>query len=113
MNMPCFVQPKPYEPRLRYCPRRGVLHEVLAGLLWMALALPDDATLEEFVSLAAVLAEKISGGAKRPDILAWLQDLQNTFQTGKAGSLPELSDRVLEVAGALEPRNLSTPLTKS
>ena len=81
----------------------------------MALALPEDATLEEFLSFAEMLAEKISGGAKQPDILAWLQDLQNTFQTlpNKTDSLLELSGRVLEVAGALEPRNLSTALTKS
>jgi hypothetical protein len=115
MNMPCLAQPKPYEPRLRYCPRRDVLNETLAGLLWMALALPEDATLEEFVSLADMLAQKISGGAKQPDILVWLQDVQNALQTypNGTGALLELSGRILEVAGALEPRNLSTALTKS
>lgn len=52
--------------------RTHLLHEVVAGLLWMALDVPDDACREEVEELARQLVTRIKAGWAEPAIEAYL-----------------------------------------
>ena len=63
MNMPAPSLRPAHGAKTKFHPRMELLDEVVAGLLWMQLDLPDDTTRDEMEKLAHRLVLRIQGGA--------------------------------------------------
>jgi hypothetical protein len=60
----------------KFNPRADILDEVVAGLFWMTLDLPDDTSRDELEDFAHHLAHRIRGGASASAIAAEIDFLQ-------------------------------------
>ena len=69
--------PRPLrDRRIKFHPRLDILEEVVAGLLWLQLDLPQDASRDEIEDLARHLVTRIRGDAGEAAIEAELTALQ-------------------------------------
>lgn len=80
--------------RTKFNPRAGILDEVVAGLLWMALDLPQDVSRPELESFAHQLVARIRFGASETMIESEIAFLQSD-QLGR----PANHDAIHGVAG--------------
>ncbi len=60
----------------KFNPRREILDEVVAGIFWMSLDLPEDASMTEMEEFASHLVRRIRGGASTSAIEAEIDFLQ-------------------------------------
>ena len=84
--------------RTRFNPRADILNEVVAGLLWMTLDLPQDISRLELESVAHQLVARIRFGASLPAIESEIAFLQSE-QLGRPANrdaIHELSDRIFD-----------------
>lgn len=63
--------------RTKFHPRAGILDEVVAGLLWMALDLPQDISRPELESFAHLLVTRIRFGADEAIVESEIAVLQS------------------------------------
>jgi hypothetical protein len=80
--------------RTKFNPRAGILDEVVAGLLWMTLDLPEDVSRPELETFAHQLVARIRFGASEAAIESELAFLQSD-QLGR----PANHDAIHGVAG--------------
>ena len=97
------IAPASFEPvrrtrafahRTKFNPRADILDEVVAGLLWMALDLPEDVSRPELEIFAHQLVARIRFGASKCGIESELAFLQSE-QLGR----PVNRDAIAELAG--------------
>lgn len=70
--------PRPLrDRRIKFHPRLDILDEVVAGLLWIQLDLPADATRQEIEHFACHLVARIRGEASEATIEGELAALQS------------------------------------
>lgn len=69
--------PVSHAHRTRFNPRAGILDEVVAGLLWMALDLPQDVSRPEIETFAHQLVARIRFGANETMIESEIAFLQS------------------------------------
>jgi hypothetical protein len=87
----------PFAPhRARFNPRAFILDEVVAGLLWMALDLPQDVSRPELESFARQLVSRIRFGASDSVIESEIAFLQSE-QLGR----PANRDAIRALAGRI------------
>ena len=91
MNMPAPSLRPAHGCKTKFHPRMDLLGEVVAGLLWMQLDLPDDTTRDEMEKLAHRLVLRIQGGAGDAAIAVEIAGLQNS-QLGRPANLPLIRD---------------------
>ena len=93
MNMPApLPELRPVQGcRTKFHPRLDILDEVIAGLLWMQLDLPEDTTRDEMEVLAHRLVSRIRGGATEAAIAVEIAGLQSG-QLGRPANLPFIRD---------------------
>ncbi|HVV27307.1 MAG TPA: hypothetical protein VHC40_05015 [Rhizomicrobium sp.] len=87
--------------RERFRPRREILDEVVAGLLWMQLDLPEDASREEMEDFAHRLVNQIRAGAGETFVAGEIARLQSG-QFCRPANLPAiraLAQRSLAAVG--------------
>jgi len=90
MNMPAPAF-RTADGKTKFQPRLEILDEVVAGLLWMQLDLPDDTTRDEMEGLAHRLVLRIRGGAGEASVVGEIAGLQNS-QLGRPANLPLIRD---------------------
>lgn len=101
MNMPLPVLRPVPGCRTKFHPRLAILDEVIAGLLWMQLDLPDDTTRDEMEVLAHRLVTRIRAGASEATIAVEIAGLQSA-QLGRPANLPfirDLAGRAIAIVG--------------
>jgi hypothetical protein len=77
--------PPAHAHKTRFNPRADILDEVVAGLLWMTLDLPQDASRSELESFAHQLVARIRFGASETAIESEIVFLQSG-QLGRAAN---------------------------
>ena len=77
--------------KTKFHPRLEILDEVVAGLLWMQLDLPEDTTRDEMESFAHRLVSRIQTGAGDAAIAVEIAGLQSS-QLGRPANLPLIRD---------------------
>ena len=104
MNMRVTVQslralrpaPPAHAQKTRFNPRSDILDEVVAGLLWMTLDLPQDASRAELEAFAHQLVARIGFGASETAIESEIIFLQS----GQLGC-PADHDAIHALAGRI------------
>ena len=91
MTMPSPALRPNHVCKAKFHPRLEILDEVVAGLLWMQLDLPDDTTREEMESFARRLVSRIRMGAGEAAIAVEIAGLQSG-QLGRPANLPFIRD---------------------
>jgi hypothetical protein len=91
MNMPAPLPALRPVHRTKFHPRQDILDEVVAGLLWMQLDLPDDITRDEMQAFAHRMVSRIQAGAGDATIAVDIAGLQST-QLGRPANLPIIRD---------------------
>ena len=86
--------------RIKFNPRAGILDEVVAGLLWMALDLPEDVTRSELEIFAHQLVARIKFGAGEDMIESEIAFLQSE-QLGRPANRDAIRDLTGRVIGAV------------
>ncbi|HEY0267004.1 MAG TPA: hypothetical protein VGC16_09645 [Rhizomicrobium sp.] len=83
----------------KFSPRLDILDEVVAGIFWMALDLPDDTSREELEEFAHHLARRIRGGAGESAIAAEIDFLQRRqfCRTADAAVTAALARRTIAI----------------
>ena len=77
--------------RGKFHPRQDILDEVVAGLIWMKLDLPGDASRQEIQSFAHGLVSRIGSGGDESAIVAEIAVMQSR-QFGRPANLPMIRD---------------------
>ena len=101
MTMPSPALRPVHACKAKFHPRLEILDEVVAGLLWMQLDLPDDTTRDEMESFARRLVSRIRMGAGEAAIAVDIAGLQSG-QLGRPANLPfirDLAGRAIAVVG--------------
>jgi hypothetical protein len=83
--------------RARFNPRASILDEVVAGLLWMSLDLPQDVSRPELESFARQMVSRIRFGASDSAIESEIAFLQSE-QLGRPANheaIRDLTDRIM------------------
>ena len=83
--------------RTKFNPRASILDEVVAGLLWMTLDLPEDVSRPELETCAHQLVAQIRFGASEAAIESELAFLQSDQLGRRAnqGAIHDLAGRVM------------------
>ncbi len=98
VTVPGLLAPRPAAPihahKTKFNPRADILDEVVAGLLWMTLDLPQDVSRPELERFAHQLVARIRFGASETAIESEIAFLQ-CEQLGR----PANRDAIQELAG--------------
>ncbi len=88
----------PHGYRAKFNPRAEILEEVVAGLLWMALDLPHDASRQELESFAHRLVSCIRIGAGAAEIEREIVGLQcgQLSRPANPPAIHRLTERVMD-----------------
>lgn len=104
------VAPASFEPvprtrgfahRTKFNPRADILDEVVAGLLWMALDLPQDVSRPELETFAHQLVARIRFGAGECAVESEIAFLQSE-QLGRPANRDAIHELTVRVLGAVK-----------
>ena len=91
----------PYTHRTKFNPRADILDEVVAGLLWMALDLPQDVSRPELEDFAHQLVARVRFGANACMLESEIALLQSE-QLGRPANRDAIHDLAGRVIGAIK-----------
>ena|SRR5438067_1512461 len=96
-------KPRAWEKeKRRYRPRRDVLCEVVAGFLWIALEIPEEASREEVEGVASVLIENVKADCGEGRVEEEVLRLQR-FQLCRSGDPERVRAIVPQLMSAIRP----------